>query len=219
MTPILPLKIKLKKKIHRDIAMAQDLIVIEMYNSFPNIVIHGGTCIWRCYRGNRFSEDIDVYLPVKYKESEELNLFKDNLKKRGFVLEKFKETENSIFSKFSFQNSIVSFEATFKNIGKSVTKTFELSDGNFITVYTLSPEDIIKEKISAYAKRRKIRDLYDIFFMLNFVEDRKAIVQPLRDLIRNFKKPLDLNDLKALLISGAIPSLDEMLRVIEKWEG
>ncbi|MEM1546291.1 MAG: nucleotidyl transferase AbiEii/AbiGii toxin family protein [Candidatus Methanomethylicia archaeon] len=40
---------------------------MEIYNSFPEAVIHGGTAIWRCYGSNRFSEDVDVYLPLTVK--------------------------------------------------------------------------------------------------------------------------------------------------------
>jgi len=41
----------LKKKIHKDIAMAQDLMIIELYDNLSNAVIHGGTALWRCYGG------------------------------------------------------------------------------------------------------------------------------------------------------------------------
>jgi len=217
MPVILPIEKKLKKRINKNIALAQDLLVVEMYNIFSDIVIHGGTCIWRCYKGNRFSEDIDVYLPVKFKESDELKKFVSNLEKRGFQLEKFKETENSIFSKFSYNGVIVRFEAVFKNIKNPITKSFEMSDGSFIIVQTLLPEEIIREKVSAYKKRRKIRDLYDIFFLLNFVEDKNQIKNSLIDLIKNFSEPVDPKDLKVLIILGAIPDIDEIMRVIKKW--
>lgn len=179
MTVIMPIKNKLKKKIHKDIALAQDLVIVEIYNNFPDTVIHGGTCIWRCYAGNRFSEDIDVYLPLKFKVK--TASFIDNLKRIGFEIKKFKETENSIFAKLSYQNTIVSFEAVFKNMKNAIAKSFEMCDGSFIVVYTLTPEEIIKEKVLAYKKRRKIRDLYDIFFLLNFVEDKNVI----KDILKN----------------------------------
>jgi hypothetical protein len=53
---ILPLVKKLKKKIHRAIALAQDIIVLEIYEKSPSAVIHGGTAIWRCYGSNRFQK-------------------------------------------------------------------------------------------------------------------------------------------------------------------
>lgn len=42
---------------------------------------------------------------------------------------------------------IVSFEAVFKDIENYITKNFEMSDGTFILVNTLSPEDLLEEKI------------------------------------------------------------------------
>lgn len=217
MPVILPIKNKLKRKIHKDLALAQDLVVTEMYNNFPEAIMHGGTGIWRCYKGNRFSEDIDVYLPLKFRKSKELETFKQKLERGGFESKKFKTTENTIFAKFSYQRVLVSFEAVFKNVKKFVTKSFEMSDGSFIVVNTLGPEELIREKASAYQKRRKIRDLYDIFFLLNSVEDKNKVVGDLKDLIRNFKEPLDPKDLKTLIIYGIAPSIDEMVKVIKRW--
>lgn len=207
----IPIEKKLKKKIHKKVAMTQDLLIIEMYKNFPGSVIHGGTSIWRCYNGNRFSEDIDVYLPTQLKEK--MKFFKDRLEKIGFHTKKFKQTKNSIFSKFSYQGAIIRFEAVFKDIKDFITKSFEMSDGSFIIVNTLSPEKIIKEKISAYNERRKIRDLYDIFFLLNFVENKKSV--NLKDLI--FREPIDKKDLEVLIISGVAPGVDYMVRSIRKW--
>ena len=60
---MIPLILRLKKSAHKDIAAAQDLIVSALYEVFNDSVLHGGTSIWRCYKGNRFSEDVDAYIP------------------------------------------------------------------------------------------------------------------------------------------------------------
>ncbi|MEM2193531.1 MAG: nucleotidyl transferase AbiEii/AbiGii toxin family protein [Candidatus Methanomethylicia archaeon] len=75
-------------------------------------------------------------------------------------MEKFEKTNNSIFAKFSYLGVIVRFKATFKNF---TVRLFEMTDGISILVNTLTLEEVIIEKVSAYLKRRKIRDLYDIF--------------------------------------------------------
>jgi predicted nucleotidyltransferase component of viral defense system len=111
----------------------------------------------------------------------------------------------------------VRLEAVFKDVKNFVSKDFELSNGTFILVYTLSPEDMIKEKINAYQKRKKVRDLYDIYFLLNFVEDKKKVKEDLTKFLSSFKKPVDEKDLEALIISGTAPTVEYMLRVIEKW--
>ena len=73
---MIPLILKLKKSSQKEIAKAQDLIVEEIYKIFDKAIIHGGTSIWRCYNGNRFSEDIDMYIP---KEISKINDLFENL--------------------------------------------------------------------------------------------------------------------------------------------
>jgi len=215
--PILPLANRLKKKAHRTLALAQDLMVVEIYSHLNGAVIHGGTAIWRCYGSGRFSEDIDVYLPKKFRKSEEMKKFIDGLKKKGFEVKKFRERENSIFSSFSYANTTLLFEAVFLDAKNFITKPFEMSDGTFINVYTLSPEELVKEKILTYKKRKKVRDLYDIFFFLKIAENTDELKKNLREFVKNFKEPADAANLKALIIYGAVPSVKNMLEEIERW--
>src|SRR3989344_4119163 len=162
-----PINIKLKKRAHKDIAYAQDLIVEELYDYLPEAVIHGGTAIWRCYQGNRFSEDIDVYIK---KDKIRINKFFEHLEKKGFEIKKKRIKENSLYSVLKYNNALVRFEALFKTIKNPILKEYENVEGILINIYTLSPEDLIKEKINTYKKRRKIRDLYDIFFLLRYAK-------------------------------------------------
>lgn len=212
----LPIEKKLKKRLHRNIALAQDILVMEVYNHFLNAVIHGGTAIWRCYGSNRFSEDVDVYLPVNLEEKN-INRFLTGLKEKGFIVQKFKMTKNTVFSKFSYLDIIVSFEAVLKEIKNFVIKRFELVDGNFIFVNTLRPEEMIEEKVLAYLKRRKVRDLYDIFFLLNFVEEREKVRKILENFLKDFKEPEDEKELKVLIISGSVPRVEDMMEEIRRW--
>lgn len=147
------------------------MLVSELYDHYPKAIIHGGTAIWRCYNGNRFSEDIDVYLSSINKEK--LDDFADKLTKKGFEKNKLKITDNAVFSKFSYQGSVVRLEAVEKNIKKYKNQKFEMTDGSFMVVNTLSPSQLIKEKVGAYLGRQKIRDLYDIFFLIEYVENKR----------------------------------------------
>ncbi len=209
---LIPIHLKLRKKTEKEIAYAQDIIIEELYNSFPDAIIHGGTAIWRCYNGNRFSEDVDVYIK---KDIDKIEGFFISLERKGFKIIKKRIKENSIYSELNFQNISVRFEATFQT-KKSVFKKYETSESIFINVYTLSPEDLILEKINAYLKRLKIRDLYDIYFLLNFVEDKGKINKKLRRLIYEFKNPKDEKNLDAIIISGAIPNSKQLLENIKK---
>lgn len=208
----IPLNLKLKKKIQKEIAIVQDVVVEELYNFFPKAVIHGGTAIWRCYNGNRFSEDIDVYIK---KDEKRINDFFNSLEKRGFKIAKKRLKENSLYSELIFNRIPVRFEATFQ-IKKSILKKYETSESFFISVYILTAENLIIEKISTYLKRQKIRDLYDIFFLLNYAKKNK-IIEYLKKLIKNFTKPKDEENLKAIIISGAIPNSKQLIEEIKRY--
>jgi len=209
----IPLNLKLKKKIDRDIAYAQDIIVHELYKIFPNAIIHGGTAIWRCYNGNRFSEDVDAYIPRNLGKIEE---FFKSLENIGFKIIKKRVKEASLYSEFDFNRTPVKFEATFQN-KKPFFKKYETSESFFINVYTLSPENLINEKVETYLKRKKIQDLYDIYFLMSYAENKKAIENYLKKLIENYEKPIDEKNLSQIIIIGAVPSSDELLMEIRRW--
>ena len=209
----IPLILKLKKQAHKDIARAQYIITKELYNIFDKAVLHGGTAIWRCYDGNRFSEDIDSYIP---RDKKKIDFFFNKLNEKGFIIKKKKIGEKSLFSKMELNRTIVRFEALFKKHAGSL-KEYKTADGNLITVYALTPEEIVKEKVNAYLKRQKIRDLYDIFFLLRSIKDKRTISKELKKLISQFKKPVDEKELKVLIIEGLIPDQEKMLEYIKRW--
>jgi predicted nucleotidyltransferase component of viral defense system len=208
---MIPLILKIKKTDHKEIAVSQDLIIKEVYKIFDKAVLHGGTCIWRCYQGNRFSEDIDVYIK---KDIKKIDLLFENLKKLGFIIKKKKITENTLFSNLQFNRVLVRLEAVFKEINGSL-KEYETSDSNLIMIYALTPEELIKEKIQAYLKRLKIRDLYDIFFLLKYVKNKQEIKRELTHLIKEFKMPIDEKELRVLIIEGIIPDAKKILEYLK----
>jgi predicted nucleotidyltransferase component of viral defense system len=211
-----PLHQRLKRRQHIEIARLQDIVVETLYRVFPESVIHGGTAIWRCYSGSRFSEDIDAYMERDESRIEEL--FKQ-LMSAGFVVAKKRVKENSLYSRLLFNGTEVRLEAVFKRISAAVIKEYETYEGMLINIYTLLPEDLVKEKASAYAKRRKIRDLYDVFFLLRHVKDVQSVRQSLVGLLEGFRDPLDEEDLKFLIIVGVSPRKDDMLDYIRRWLG
>jgi len=209
----IPLNLKLRKRTEKDIAYAQDILVIDLYKFFPKAVIHGGTAIWRCYSGNRFSEDVDAYIN---RDLSKINKFFKSLELKGFRIIKKRVKENSLYSELEFNNATVRFEATFQN-KKPFFRKYETSESFFINVYTLSPEDLITEKVETYLKRRRIRDLYDIYFLTSYIENRKAVAGYLKKLIANYEKPEDEENLANIIITGAVPSSNEILSEIKRW--
>jgi predicted nucleotidyltransferase component of viral defense system len=210
----IPLQTKLKRESHRKIAYAQDLVVKEVYSVINNAVLHGGTAIWRCFDGKRFSEDLDFYFP---KDLKKVQLIFENLKKIGFEIKKKKISENSVYSELILNRTSVRLEATFQKIS-GVLVDYGMSDGNFISIYSLTLKQFLSEKANTYLKRFKIRDLWDVFFLLKNIENVKSIKE-IGNLIKNYKKPVDEEDLKVILLEGIIPSSEEMIQYIKrKWE-
>ena len=52
----IPLANQLKKRQQVETALLQDEIIGIIYLITEDMVLHGGTAIWRCYSGKRFSE-------------------------------------------------------------------------------------------------------------------------------------------------------------------
>ena len=96
-------------------------------------------------------------------------------------------------------------------------KEYETADGNFITVYTLTPEGFLEEKINTYLNRMKIRDLYDIFFLLRYANKDQSIKDKVKKFAVNFKKPIDEKDLKILILEGLVPETEKMVQYIKNW--
>src|SRR3989344_4831066 len=201
---MLPIQLKLKRRTHKEIAYAQDLIVETLYEFFPKAVMHGGTAIWRCYEGNRFSEDVDVYIN------------KDKEKIR-FQINKKRIKENSLYSTLKFNASTVRFEALFKTIRSPFLKEYETSEGILINIFTLTSENLIEEKINTYLKRKKIRDLYDIFFLLRHAEKSAKLKEKLKVFVEKFSNQEDEQNLKTIIIIGVIPTVKNMMEHIERW--
>ena len=211
MTPALPLGLRIRRTSHREVAKAQDLMVQALYEVFPEAVLHGGTAVWRCYQGSRFSEDVDVYLKRDTERMERLFIL---LEQRGFTVGKRKTTDNALYSLLRLGRTEVRLEALFK-AARGVLREYETIEGNLITVYTLSAEDIIREKAAAYLSRRKVRDLYDIFFLLRQA-DSSDVKAALAALVGNYKPPLDAGELRLLILEGAVPDAERMLAYIKE---
>jgi predicted nucleotidyltransferase component of viral defense system len=211
----IPLSQRLKRRQHMEIARLQDIVVEAMYRVFPEAVIHGGTAIWRCYSGSRFSEDIDVYME---RDTERINNLFSQLSAMGFSIIKKRVKENSLYSRLSMDRTELRFEAVFRKV-RGVVREYETFEGVLLNVYTLLPEDMVIEKANAYGKRRKIRDLYDIFFLLRHVEDAGRVTPHLKSLLSGFKRPLDEDDLRVIILVGVSPKTDDMLEYLRRWVG
>ncbi len=202
---------RLKKKAHLEVAMLQDEVVEVIYASFGELepVLHGGTAIWRCYNGNRFSEDLDFYAKTN-------GDFKDKwiaeMNKRSLTVLKFKQTENTIFAKVSNGEAEVRLEMAKRKPGKEVIAAYEKANGAKMNIYTLTAEELIVEKMNAYKSRRLIRDIYDVYHLSNLVKGKSREMQ---EFLRDLPTPTDEENLKAIIYAGIVPTFKQMAETLQ----
>jgi hypothetical protein len=192
------------------IAELQDKIVIELVSKF-DFVLHGGTAIWRIYNGKRFSFDIDIYCADPSAIAEYFG------KTGAFKMSRSKMTSSGVlYARFEEEGIEVEINASplFKKID-AADGEFQLVGGDSIILKTLSPEELLKEKISAFMDRKKVRDLYDIFYLIDFADLRSA-----RPSLQNLAKsldspPADFGGLKELILLGKAPEFETMVRKVK----
>lgn len=207
----LPLFNKLKKRQHKELALLQDEIADIIYRISDDAVLHGGTAIWRCYNGLRFSEDLDFYLIPDKNFEDSLS---SEIESRGLTISKFRKTGNSIFSKIVNDGVEVRLEIALRLPRKFEPKPFEKTDGSFFDVFTLSASDLMEEKMNAYSNRKLIRDFYDVYFLSNLAEPENFPSKKLKEFLNILPQPADEKNLKTLVFSGAVPSFDQMLNIL-----
>lgn len=207
----LPLRNILKGRLLK-IAELQDKLIIEMSSKFE-IILHGGTAIWRVYKGKRFSFDADFYHANPAEISEYFE------KTGAFNMIRSKLTgSNVLYSKFQENNILVEINVSplFKKI-HSIDGEFYLVDGDSIILKTLSPTELLREKINAFKNRKKSRDLYDIFYLLDTANVSK-IKNDIKSLVPLLKAmPKDFPGLKELILVGKVPDFETITRKVRKY--
>ncbi len=151
---------------------------------------------------------------------EHLEEIKEKLKNvatdSSIKLEKFKDTGNLAYIGFSVEQIYLKVDINYK-VGKinPVAKRFEKVDGTYTDILTLAPENLILEKINAYNDRRFIRDIYDIYILSNYVQNKDEIKRDVTVFVSGLKPPINEEDLKALIYEGTVPSFKSMTEHIK----
>ncbi|MFA6328678.1 MAG: nucleotidyl transferase AbiEii/AbiGii toxin family protein [Candidatus Micrarchaeia archaeon] len=209
----LPLEKRLRKRLHVDVGRLQDEVMEAAYALDGGLVFHGGTAIWRCFSGNRFSEDLDLYCARESRIAEGLE---SELASRSLVLAKLKKTGNLIFAKVSDGRAEVRLELNLAARKKGNAMRYERMNGSGMDVLCLSAEELIIEKTEAYKNRRFVRDLYDVYHLSGLAAGSAATGKAIASLLRDFKPPVDEKNLSVIVYSGAIPSTGQMLLALRR---
>lgn len=211
----IPISNLLKRKGELETAQLEDEVVGLLANITDKMALRGGTAVWRCYKGKRFSTDIDVYIWAEsFKDK-----FISSAKRIGIDVTKFRE-KGVTFIHVRKNNTEIKIEP--RNAEKSsLLLPYERVDGSMINILVLSPEDLILEKIGAYNDRRAYKDLYDITILLNSVKDPSRIKKALSEFSKNIPTP-DENtqshsEFRAVVYAGAVPTYPKMAEFIKRW--
>lgn len=204
----------------------QDHVLALLYRNYPGLIFRGGTCIWKVYDGERFSEDLDLAredIPSDLAEYllEELELI-------GFTVEVDKERETGSMYHLRLgvdrpdtdSTTPFSLEILKDSVsGEKITKREIHSpypDVPKIDVKTLTQDALLLEKISAVCDRNRPRDMHDVYRLLKNGASVKLeeVKRHRKDFtIEKFEESLDRKkgewkSLKAL-VAGALTEFKE----------
>lgn len=201
----IPLAKVLKGKLLR-IAELQDAVILELSTRFY-FVLHGGLAVWRVYGGKRFSADIHIY-------HDDPKMLVNNI---PFKQTMAKLTPSGILYLRIRDDAEVELEASPMFERKEVIEAdYWLVDGSSIAIRTLKQEDLLREKIRAFLDRGKARDLYDVYYLLDFC-DPTSIKDDVKALSEKLRVPDDFSGLKELILMGIPPSFDAIERKVRRY--
>ena len=162
----------------------QNLILFSIYSNIGNeLVFKGGTCLYKIYKLDRFSEDLDFTLSgrldakkIAEKIIADLSLL--NIKAK---LKEIKEYSNEINIRFLFSGPLYKGNKESQcfiplNISKREAVLLNPNKESIIPLYKEIPtfevfamqeKEIVAEKVRAIFTRTKPRDIYDLCFLLN----------------------------------------------------
>jgi len=208
----------------------QDLALHILYRRTPGLVLRGDTCIWKLYRGDRFSEDLDMCA-----RSVPKNVGEHIARELGFLgfncSVHRKRTKSMEFVKLSVVSPAHPRPITLEvEILESEECSARSSPATLYPPYPDVPpiemrvqgaEDVATDKVSAVFGRDKPRDVHDLFTLLR--QGTRLDMSEVERKVPGFtsasfrrrmeEKRGDWRTLEPLVVSK-LPSLDEEIRYI-----
>ncbi len=195
----------------------QDIILLTIYKEVRReFVFKGGTCLYKVYKLNRFSEDLDFTISKKVNAEKILQSILYSIKSLniGVIVKDYSEFQKQVNIRLAFRGPLYkgnkeSMIMILLNLSSREKQALEpskelivpmYSDLPTFEVYAMDQNEIVIEKIITVMERNKPRDVYDLWFLLK-IKDLKIDKQLL------LKKFGDLN------------LIEFMIKVDEKNEG
>jgi len=161
----------------------QELLLFAIYSEIgPELVFKGGTCLYKLHKLSRFSEDLDFTLSKRIDLEEAVRMSIDRLRFLG-VSGSLKEVKKhpreinlrSLFRGPFYRGSRESLcfiplnvslrERVILNLERMTISSMYREIPSF-DVFSMRAEEILAEKARAILTRKKPRDLYDMWFLL-----------------------------------------------------
>jgi predicted nucleotidyltransferase component of viral defense system len=207
----IPIEKKLRKRAQIELAKLQDEVLEIFYKvCSEKPILHGGTAIWRCFDGLRFSEDLDFYGVVNNGLEDSLRA---ELESRGLILSKFKKAPHVVYAKISNDYTTVKLEITQKTDQIPTLSKYKKTNGAELDIYALSCKDLLVEKMNAYQDRKFIRDIYDVYFLSGLIDGE---LPKLKEFLSDLPDPIDEENLKILIYLGVAPSFKDMVLKLKR---
>lgn len=220
-------RLKLSDQIWKD--YLQDVLLHLLYRKMPKMVFSGGTCIWKIFKGDRFSEDIDAYYPNIPDELPEYLTRELSLLGIACKILKRKTTSNMLFLKLglSFPSHPREITVSIEILSDKPRQTINAAlyspypDVPQVEMVVLAPEMLLVNKISAIYGRNKSRDVHDLYLLLKsgIAIDAKLIKKTIPNFnLESFEKNIlkkrpEWKGLEPLIVTK-LPTFKEELKYI-----
>jgi len=177
----------LSNKEHIEKDYFQDVFLYYLSKKTNNFVFKGGTCLYKLYGLNRFSEDLDFSLVEEKADNEVESTIREAVKNADFFkIKSVKNLHDSVLIKISCEGILTGYNTLRIDVSirNKLLRGFDVK--NYVSEYVdiapfslrvIKPEEMVAEKIHSLLRRDKARDLYDLFFLLRLSKFDKEIVE------------------------------------------
>ena len=194
----------------------QDLMLFSIYSNVgKELIFKGGTCLYKIYKLNRFSEDLDFTLTKRIEVKKladkivsDLSLI--NIKSK---IKEIKEYKNEINVRVLINGPLYKGNKETQcfiplNISLREQPLLEPNKESIISLYkeipnfeifTMQEREILAEKVRAIFTRTKPRDIYDLWFLVakkNIILDlelvnKKLLLYSLKFDVKKFRDKIE----------------------------
>jgi hypothetical protein len=223
----------------------QDIVLLNIYREFGNkLIFKGGTCLYKLYQLNRFSEDIDFTAKRDFRPKEFFDrlpyffgLLDINAKVKVEQFEKIINVYLKIFGPL-YDGRKERVATLILNISLRERILLPIHLHSYIPVYkdirpfdlfAMDEQEILAEKVRAIYERAKARDVYDVWYLLirkNIPFDIKLVNKKLSHVKVKFDKSKFLTKIEekhsswerdlAFLVAGQLSPFEQVKREIEE---